>query len=1023
MKKMFFFLGMGCLSIFSGCANSENGQVPQPINSQLADDFENPSSDFRSAPFWVWNCGVTKEDIDFSLGQYKDKGFGGVFLHPRFGLKTEYLSDEWFELAGYAEKKCEELGLNLWIYDENSYPSGFAGGHVPDKMPESYSEGFGLAPYRLNKLADSERYFLILERNGNSFKDITAGAKKREGSQGDFYCYEKIFFPKSAWFANRNYVDLLRKGVTEKFLELTMSGYKRTFGDKFGKTVKGAFTDEPHLMGNKKIRWTPDLFEAFQKKFGYDLKTSLPSLSDRVGDWKKVRHDYHAVLLHLFTERWSLPYKKFCEENGLLFTGHYWEHAWPFMHSVPDNMAMASYHHVPAIDMLFMRFNEESCGAQFGNVRSVKEVSSVANQLGRKRVLSETYGGAGWQLSFEKMKMFADWQFVMGVNFVNQHVGHISMIGVRKYDYPPMFCQAAPWWENYRALNDHIARMSVLASSGIEANDILVLEPTTSMWANNGIDDYKYALKAGPAFQSFITGMSKKQIEYDLACEHVVESFGKAENGKFVVGKRAYKYFVIPPLAENLEPRTFEILKKFAAEGGKIVAYSKPTLLGGAESRELAKFFDAIPAESRPIENAVKNSDVEFSDIRGGNILHQTRKLADSTLVIAANAHEKQSASAAVSANGKSAFALDTISGKMKAVPYSVSGGRVKVELSLKPVESVAIVFSNTDAAPATVPDERRAVAADSPPAKIGLVRDNVLCIEFVDLQMGNLSMKNAYFMDAANAAFKLAGFENGNPWFQAMQFKKEFSRDFSKVPPMKLTYRFSVRDGAELAKMKLLCERAEMYKISLNGIPLKAGKEKMLDRQMNLIDISGAVKGGENVLSFELDKFNLDAEIEPVYILGKFSVENGGREWVITKEKPLSFGPIKNQGAPFYPWEVSYSKKVEIGEGESCTVSASDAMATVSEVWVNGEKRGILMSRSDEFDISPFTKTGTNTVEIRTVGGMENFFGPHFYNTNKTMLTPPPAWKQKVDNAKPSDYFLSDYGLMRDFTISKKTK
>ena len=1034
--KSFLSLSLTFFSIFlTACSKPES---TQKCNFGLADNFKNPSSEFRSAPFWVWNCDVDKLRIDFTLAEYKDKGFGGVFLHPRYGLQTEYLSGKWFDLAAYAEKKCEELGLNLWIYDENSYPSGFAGGHVPDKMPESWSDGYALKLYKQSKLSKTEKYFIILEKSGDTFKDITREAKTREGQRGDFYCYRKIRFPKKAWYAGKGYVDLLRPGVTEKFLDLTMTGYKDKLGNKFGKTVKGVFTDEPELMGRNKVRWTPDLFAEFKKRHGYDLATCMPSLSESVGNWKKVRHDYHSTLLELFVERWSIPYKKFCDDNGLLLTGHYWEHGWPMMYSVPDNMAMAAYHHIPAIDMLFLGFDEKSCGAQFGNVRSVKEVSSIANQLGRKRVLSETYGGAGWQISFERMKMFADWQFVLGVNFVNQHVGHMSMAGVRKYDYPPMFCTAAPWWENYRPLADYIARMSVLASSGEEINDILVLEPTTSIWANCGISDFDRAIEIGSAFQSFITGMSKKQIEYDLASEHVIRLFGKADGKSFTIGKRSYKYFVIPPLTENIEAKTFEILKEFAGSGGKIIAYSKPRLLEGETSADLEKFFDALPLESAPIESAVKNSDVEISEIKGGNILHQTRKLTQGTLVLAANIDPAESATAIISANGICAFALDSLSGEIKSLPIPNKNGRISVPISLKPAESAAIIFSGdygdpiglTKATntPAQMPkmggetqlkgDGNSEIATAASTLKVKLVRDNVLCLEFVDLQMGDTTMKNAYFLDANNKAFQIAGFEQGNPWFRAVQFKREFSRDFSKVPPMKVTYKFTVRDGAKLASMKLLCERAQMYKISLNGIGLKAGKEKMLDSEMNLTDISGAVKNGENILVLELDKFNLDAEIEPVYILGNFSVENGGHEWVIGAAKPLSLGSIKEQGAPFYPWEVSYIKKVDIKEGKKCFVSAPHAKATVSEVWANGTKCGILMSRHDELDISNFVKNGVNEIELRTIGGMENFFGPHFCDTNKEEKTSPRSWMQKVENAKPSDYFLSDYGLMKDFEI-----
>ena len=87
---------------------------------------------------------ITKEEIDKFMEGFKNAGSSQVIIHPRPGLITEYLSDEWFDLYKYAVEKGKELGMNVWIYDENSYPSGFAGGHVPDEMPESYNQGQGL---------------------------------------------------------------------------------------------------------------------------------------------------------------------------------------------------------------------------------------------------------------------------------------------------------------------------------------------------------------------------------------------------------------------------------------------------------------------------------------------------------------------------------------------------------------------------------------------------------------------------------------------------------------------------------------------------------------------------------------------------------------------------------------------------------------------------------------------------------------------------------------------------------------
>lgn len=99
--------------------------------------FQNPPAQYRPAPLWVWNDEMTKEQIAFQLKELATHGFGGAFVHPRPGLVTEYLSDEWFEMWGYALEKAKELGIKLYIYDENSYPSGFAGGHVSAMCPEA----------------------------------------------------------------------------------------------------------------------------------------------------------------------------------------------------------------------------------------------------------------------------------------------------------------------------------------------------------------------------------------------------------------------------------------------------------------------------------------------------------------------------------------------------------------------------------------------------------------------------------------------------------------------------------------------------------------------------------------------------------------------------------------------------------------------------------------------------------------------------------------------------------------------
>ena len=111
--------------------------------------FQSPPAEYTSAPFFVWNGKMTKEEIEYYLNDFKSKGILQVFIHPRPGMITTYLTDEWFDLFTYTLELGKTLGMKIWIYDENSYPSGFAGGGVPAAMPET--AGRNLIFYKTSK--------------------------------------------------------------------------------------------------------------------------------------------------------------------------------------------------------------------------------------------------------------------------------------------------------------------------------------------------------------------------------------------------------------------------------------------------------------------------------------------------------------------------------------------------------------------------------------------------------------------------------------------------------------------------------------------------------------------------------------------------------------------------------------------------------------------------------------------------------------------------------------------------------
>ena len=102
-----------------------NGEITTTDNLKtLETEVADPSAEYRTAPLSVWNNKMTESEVERTIKELKDAGFGGLFVHPRPGLITEYMSDEWYSLYQHAIDYGKETGMYVWIYDENSYPSG-----------------------------------------------------------------------------------------------------------------------------------------------------------------------------------------------------------------------------------------------------------------------------------------------------------------------------------------------------------------------------------------------------------------------------------------------------------------------------------------------------------------------------------------------------------------------------------------------------------------------------------------------------------------------------------------------------------------------------------------------------------------------------------------------------------------------------------------------------------------------------------------------------------------------------------
>jgi hypothetical protein len=1018
-----------------------------PADSKQARQlFTNPTRDYSTAPLWIWNDMITPQQIRDTLQDLAGQRVKQVFVHARSGLMTPYLSKDWFSLWKLALEEGKKLDMNVWIYDEDTYPSGFAGGLVPEAMPEARGRGLDLkesrtAPKWTNNILavyriDGEKSEIVTDqvKSGRALPDAryVVASIRRAGS--------------SDRYANHPYVDLLYPGVTAKFLETTLEPYRKEFGKEFGVHIPGTFTDEPQIRPAGGLPWTDDLPKQFQLRWGYSLMDNLPSLSLQVGDWRKVRHNYYQTLSELFIERWAKPYYEYCRANNLEFTGHYWDHEWPNLTGVPDSMAMYAWHQRPAIDCLMNQYSDT--GAQFGNIRMVRELSSVANQLGKKRTLCEIYGAGGWDLRFEDMKRIGDWLEVLGVNTLDEHLSYISIRGSRKRDHPQSFSYHEPWWEAYHVNEDYFTRVSAALSQGSQINRILVLEPTTTAWMYQG--DSAKLKQIKDSFTKLLNNLEAAQWEYDLADEDILSREGsvieKDTLPKLKVAKRAYYQVILPEDLENVNGTTAKLLQEFVESEGILSYLSLPTRVNGAPSDKLKAEIErrvALPPSTTPgsrtgkhlrkwnaADYAQKLKSYQLTDPTcvitrsegdKGILLHNRRILNDGQILFLANSSLSSSSSGSIDSTLSSIEVWDPYTGETKPYAFTRNAQGVSAKFNLPPSGSLLLFLTPKTFQPAAIPNTTIAGLAPTT-TEIRRLEPNVLTLDYVDIRAGGQDRTNLYFYQANQFAFKQNGLAR-NPWDNTVQFKDDLLKlKFPARSGFAASYWFNI-EGIPPQNVVAVIERPDLYTIRCNGLPVTVKEgEWWIDKSFGKVDLSAALRTGANIITVRAEPFTIYHELESIYILGDFNLKPAASGFTISSAQPMQLGKWNEQGMPFYSEGVAYrqSYKVDKLEGEY-RVALTNWYGSVAKVRVNGYAVGYITAPPWQCDVTKALKPGANTVEVEVIGTLKNTLGPH--HGNPALGSAWPADFQKGPNPGPpagNSYSTVGYGMFQPFTLEQ---
>lgn len=1028
---------------------------------RLRRQFADPSAEYRSLPFWAWNDDLEQEELNRQVRQMKEQGMGGFFIHSRDGLETVYMGEEWMKLVRGTVETAEAHGMQAWLYDEDRWPSGFAGGLVQARGGDAFrAKGLTMEVLRgaaavdaaaVDSLNDAVSLFraTIDERELLHCERLQTGAAPAAGNKDEVLLVFRVeVSERSEWFNNEAPPDQLNPESVKAFIDITYEAYKREVGEHFGKTVRGVFTDEPSIHdrhckfteGRGWIPWSWSLPAYFQEKRGYDLLDLVPYLFFNGERSAEARHDYWRTIAERFSESYSKQIGEWCGNHELAFTGHFlWENnlgtATRVCGAVMPNYR---YQHVPGIDML----NEQT-----DEYITVKQCTSVANQYGRKFVLTETYGCTGWGFTFEGQRWIGDFQYVLGVNQRSQHLALYSIKGCRKRDYPPVFNYNTSWWKYNAVIEDYYARLSAVLSEGRPVRDVLVLHPASTAWSMIGTapfgfpargkdPDVSAANKYGHAYNALLGKLLRAHYDVDLGDETIMAEAGAVSKAQLAVNQAEYQVVVIPEIRTMLSS-TFQLLLQFLNAGGRAVAVGpRPTMLEGRATSLLADLYDhphmtaaqdaeqAVAALSsllpRRVSIKVADAEEECSDF-----LYMLRDLGDTLALFAVNNNREQSHRVNL------AIAMDSewghmeewqaLTGDVKAVTTSFQHGYTCFQDEFGPADSKLYIWHKQGSRMAA--EEGRGIHEELKVQELGhtckftRTVPNVLVLDMCSYRMADGEWSKEMEVWQAQRAIRDAldmrqvygnGIEQRYKWIH-----KPHPQDGREVI---FKFTFEVTDVPQ-DDVYVVVESAEYYEIKLNGQPIENRPDGwFLDRSFDRVRLS-RLNAGKNELTLSCRYLNR-MEVEDIYVIGPFGVDAARR--IVAEPETLTFGDWCEQGYPHYCGSMIYHFDVQVENktGTRTVLGLGDYAAVTAEVRVNGQTAGHVPWRAaNRLDLTEQLQDGLNRIDIEVMGSPRNMLGPFHQAAGDTATTSWASFRKEGQHFTP-DYQLRPYGLFGQISL-----
>ena len=991
-----------------------------------------PDKKFRSAPFWSWNGKLNKDELIRQIHVFKEMGMGGFFMHSRIGLATEYLSKEWFEMIHGCIAEAEKLDMDAWLYDEDRWPSGYAGGKVTEN-PEYRLHLIFLTEVPFEKCADFEvdkqavaLFAAVVDGvNAEKVRKISSASEVKEGETLLQFVFCADF--DNSWYNNCSYLNPMNREAVQRFIDFTHEKYLEECGNEFGRRVPGIFTDEPQYgfvvyqrdWVNETQYSTPfdmQIRDIIKERYNYDIFDRIYELFFDVKECEFAvsRLHYIKVMTELFLENYGKPIGEWCKKHNLCYTGHVMGEDFVSRQTWNCGSPMGYYRYMdmPGIDML----SEVS-----SNYFIARELSSAGRQFGQRDRLAELYGCTGWDFPPVGHKAIGDWLMALGVNFRCQHLSHYTLAGEGKRDYPASIRDHLTWYKEHKIVEDYFARINMVLSNCDEKCDILLLSPNESAWClicKNYITD-KRMYELDRKFFDLNMALQCRTLDFDIGDEGIIAADGKISDGALQVGLMKYKAVVVPKML-TMRESTYKLLAEFKGQGGIVIfADDVPEYIDGIADKRAAELAEKCADADLDVLEKFRRVKVSAAK---GELLVQSRYGENYDALFVVNAScvpratvktpgwvvpkvtERKTAFDRVdiewlAESDGELYELDPESGRIYFADAEKKDGKWHIHSSFAALESRLFIVSSEkmDA------EKRNDCAANVEYAELPQTfeyhaeQENILVLDHFDCKLDgvNFAEDSRYVLQLDDAIRKeldipVRGAYMVQPWVE--------TPFCGRTGDIELTAVFECGYLPQ-GEVFLALETPECFRIVLNDVEISSENDGFFfDHSLKKIILpENILRKGENKLVLKCKYDCRFSGLEAMYIGGKFgTAPNGAEGKIVELPHELRRASWTEQGFLFYHGNITYKCRIKRNSEAKFMLKLPEFSGACCKIRCNGKNVKVCLREPYDADLSSFVNVGEDALlELEIVGSPRNMMGPFFYKAEKVNTFHPFHFKE----------------------------